>query len=524
MAGDFGNFYKQFQAENYGKYAGLEDGLSLMHQDAQNAWTQQALQDPNVQKAPEEVLNFFNNYKPSAGSGNAAYTDSQGYEWRAQGDNGLWGTAADQGTTWGRLLRGDELGRKHNEVGSLSSYFDSNGIFDAQRKSERSATWGELLVQLAAAATGIGAVGGMVGAGAAGAAGAGGAAAGGGMAAADLAAMYGVEAGIGGMTAGEAAALYGGGAGLGSGSGAFLGEGVQSGVAAWDGAAGSGFAGAGGTGAMGAGGSGGGGAGGMTGTPPPANPYAAGAGAGGSSGGTLGSIQNILGGTGTSADWLGLAGTALGALGGSQGQEASTTSTRAMDPRMDSLFYGDLAPRTQGLLASTTPQAQLAGSQLMAKGSGLLGQTAPTTATNPYLSSIADDMQRRTMDMLGQNNLAIQGNAVSSGGMGGSRQGVAQGTAAGKAADYLQGNVAGLYGNAYNQDQNRLRQDWTLGSGMLSQGVNMPFAPAQSAAQIYAPFTGTGTTTNSQQSGGGWMGAVGGALGAAQAGKNLGWW
>lgn len=226
----------------------------------------------------------------------------------------------------------------------------------------------------------------------------------------------------------------------------------------------------------------------------------------------------------TGQDWLGLATTALGAFGGAQGQDASQTSTRAMDPRMDSLFYGGLAPAAMGLLGGQMPSAINAGNQMMSVGSGLLGQTAPTTATNPYLKSIADDMQRRTSDMLGQNNLSIQGNSVSSGGLGGSRQGVAQGIAAGNAADSLQGNVANLYGTAYTGDQNRLLQQQTLGAGLMSQGLNTQFSPIQNTVQAFSPFTGFGSTTNTAETGGGWQGALGGALGAAQLSKNMGWW
>jgi hypothetical protein len=113
---------------------------------------------------------------------------------------------------------------------------------------------------------------------------------------------------------------------------------------------------------------------------------------------------------------------------------------------------------------------------------------------------------------------------VAYGGLGGSRQGVSEGVAAGKAADYLQGNVANLYGNAYNQDQNRLRQDWTIGSGLLNQGLNTQWSPIQQASQTYSPFSGMGTTTNTTQSGGGWQGAVGGALSGASLGRSLGWW
>jgi hypothetical protein len=223
-------------------------------------------------------------------------------------------------------------------------------------------------------------------------------------------------------------------------------------------------------------------------------------------------------------DWLGLASTVGGALSGAQGQGGSSSSTRELPAYLQGPVGNDLVPRTQGLLGATTPQGQLAGSQLMAKGSGLLGQTAPDTATNPYLKGVADEMQRRTAELLGQNNLAIQGNFVGTGGLGGSRQGVAQGVAAGKAADYLQGNLAGLYGGAYNMDQNRLRQDWVLGSGMMNQGLNAPFIPSQNAAQIYSPFSGFGTMSNNTQSGGGWQGAVGGALAGASFGRNMGWW
>jgi hypothetical protein len=223
-------------------------------------------------------------------------------------------------------------------------------------------------------------------------------------------------------------------------------------------------------------------------------------------------------------DWMGLASTVGGAISGAQGQEGSSSSTRAMDPRMDGLFYGDLAPRTQGLLGSTIPQAQLAGGQLMAKGSGLLGQTAPNTATNPYATGILDDMQRRVGQFTDQRLQGIKGNFVGSGGLGGSRQGVAEAEAIKGGADNLAGQGFNFMGGLYNQDQNRLRQDWTIGSGLVNQGINTPFLPAQNASQIYSPFTGFGTTTNNTQQGGGWQGAVGGALAGASFGRNMGWW
>lgn len=132
------------------------------------------------------------------------------------------------------------------------------------------------------------------------------------------------------------AALAGGAAGAGGsaagGSGAFLGEGIASGVPAWDAAA---------TGA------------GLT---------LSGAGSG----------LSLLDGA---SKWLGPAATALGALAGSQGQDTSQTSVKSMDPRMDALFYGDLAPRIQGLLAKQMEPGALQGfTDMQGVGRNLLNQ------------------------------------------------------------------------------------------------------------------------------------------------------
>lgn len=219
-----------------------------------------------------------------------------------------------------------------------------------------------------------------------------------------------------------------------------------------------------------------------------------------------------------------LLGTALGAIGGAQGTQNSATSTRSMDPRMDSLFYGNLAPQTQGLLGAQLPAAYQSGNQMISKGSGLLAQTAPDTATNPYATGILNDMQRRNGEFVDQRLQGIAGNSVGVGGLGGSRQGVAQAQAISQGADNFAGQGFNFMGGLYNADQNRLRQDWTLGAGLMGQGLDTQFKPLQNTANIYQPFTGFGSTTNSTQQGGGWQGALGGALGAAQFGQNMGWW
>ena len=137
----------------------------------------------------------------------------------------------------------------------------------------------------------------------------------------------------------------GGGTSLGQ-NGAFLGEGVSSGIPAWDGvtAATGGGAAAGGAGAA-AGGAG-------------AATAAGGAAAGGS----------LLSGAGS---LLGPAATVLGAVAGGQGTPGQTTEKR-MDPRLDQYVYGDLMPKVQGLLNTQMPMAQQAGQQMRQIGGGLL--------------------------------------------------------------------------------------------------------------------------------------------------------
>jgi hypothetical protein len=170
------------------------------------------------------------------------------------------------------------------------------------------------------------------------------------------------------------AAATGGAAGTAlGGSGAFLGEGASSGIPAWDAAAGSGVAGAGGAGAAG-------GAlqtlGGVPQVTIPAAstfPELTTSGSGLLGKGAAGLLTSLGVDAATASKLAPLLGMGLGALAGSQGQKTSQNSVKSMDPRMDSLFYGDLAPKVQGLLAQqTSPQAMQGWQQIQNTGMGLL--------------------------------------------------------------------------------------------------------------------------------------------------------
>jgi hypothetical protein len=170
------------------------------------------------------------------------------------------------------------------------------------------------------------------------------------------------------------------------------------------------------------------------------------------------------------------------------------------------------------------------------------GGYQPTAASNPYLDGMAGNITRQSQNFLDSNLRNINANAVLAGGYGDSGHGMAQGKAISGTADALQGNLANLYGGAYNQDQSRglqrygmdqgfftaqRGQDQTgmaLGANLMQQGLGADWAPLQQANGIYSPYTGFGQSTSGGQQGGGWQGALGGAIGGAQLGSNMGWW
>jgi hypothetical protein len=164
-------------------------------------------------------------------------------------------------------------------------------------------------------------------------------------------------------------------------------------------------------------------------------------------------------------------------------------------------------------------------------------------SANPYLGDMAgsitnrvtDNMQRRVLPSIGYGMQAA-------GGYGNSRQGVLEANALKDMNQGLGDSLAGLYGQSYQFDQGNATaqrgqdmnfytqqrgQDQTglaLGASLFGQGVNGPWNPIQNANAAYTPYTGLGTTTQNTQSGGGWQGALGGALAGASLGKQMGWW
>jgi hypothetical protein len=189
---------------------------------------------------------------------------------------------------------------------------------------------------------------------------------------------------------------------------------------------------------------------------------------------------------------------------------------------------------------------------------------APTLSSsygNPYQNSMDAAITKPFNDTLMNDWLpSIQSQSVATGGLGGSRQGIAQGLAIGQAGTGLANALAQSHYGQFNQDQNRnlqayqANQGYNLGLGGLNLGYqnarnnfyNTNRQLDQSGAALggslynlgqlgqwmpYGQFTGTlspwsgfGSTTGSTQTGGGTNGALGGLLGLGQYGWDRGWW
>ena len=210
-------------------------------------------------------------------------------------------------------------------------------------------------------------------------------------------------------------------------------------------------------------------------------------------------------------------------------------------PSQPSFGGGGLGGGDGMMFAGGSPNFNPATGTQYASGAGGPGMSGyGSMPQNPYLPGIANDITRRTTDMMNAGIRNARGGAIMAGGFGGSAQGIMEGKAISGASDNLAGQLAGLYGGAWNQDQSRDLQRYTadqgfytsqrgqdlqqagLGASLLQNGMNMDWLPVQNASNVYSGYTGLGSVTT-PGSGGGWQGALGGGLGAAQFAKNMGW-
>ena len=213
---------------------------------------------------------------------------------------------------------------------------------------------------------------------------------------------------------------------------------------------------------------------------------------------------------------------------------------------------------------SYTPQANL-GMGAMQHNQIPYQQTTTGFGQNQNTQNLANALTAQSNQNLAQNVMPqISQGAQLAGQYGGSRQGIAEGVAAGNAQSGLNASIAGLYSQAYGQDQNFYTQQrgqdqsgMQLGANLYNMGntgnlgagagqyqlgqayMNAPLTAAQNYAGIVNPYSGLGgsstsgsssngtsTTTTSGNpgttTGGGLQGALGGAMAGWQMGSNFG--
>lgn len=116
------------------------------------------------------------------------------------------------------------------------------------------------------------------------------------------------------------------------------------------------------------------------------------------------------------------------------------------------------------------------GVQNMAQGQGAGFDTLNAMQNpvgNPYLNTMAQSGIGRMLEGFNQNTMpGITNNADMSGGLGGSRQGIAEGNAAGNLFNAGSDFLSNLYGGQYQSDMNRAMTSAGMSLGAQNQGYN----------------------------------------------------
>lgn len=203
---------------------------------------------------------------------------------------------------------------------------------------------------------------------------------------------------------------------------------------------------------------------------------------------------------------------ALGfSLGGSKSRGSSTSTTTPWAPqipyltsgfsRADQLYKQGINPSVntgygllEGVAGNYDPSGYIDAAGQAIQGAGVnLGMGGGALQTmldpnqmlnpdsNPYLGRYADAMSRPITQALTERILpAIRSDAISSGGYGGSRQGIAEGIAARGAAEAIGDRTAGLYSNAYGQGLNAMQG----AAGMLPAYASANLGIAEAAPRL----------------------------------------
>lgn len=227
------------------------------------------------------------------------------------------------------------------------------------------------------------------------------------------------------------------------------------------------------------------------------------------------------------------------------------------------------APANNGFTIGGSTSAPVAPTPAPAQAPA--AQTQQTYTPNPYLGQMANSITNQVQQNLSRNIMpGISSGAMSTGGYGGSRQGVVEANALNDVNQGLSNSLANLYGNDWTNAQNRNLQQQSLDNsynlglgnlglnaqvannnfytaqrgqdlqgyglgaqligqsnqGFLNQGQGLynignttqqaPWGTIGNYQSVFQPFSGLNSSTTTNQSSNPWANALGGAIGGAQ--------
>lgn len=270
-----------------------------------------------------------------------------------------------------------------------------------------------------------------------------------------------------------------------------------------------------------------------------------------------------------------------------QGFSNAQDMMRAGDSNLQSIMEGSgMSPGQIGVFDNNHPDLYY---QRQAGGTGAGGGGGPSLQSytqSPYLAQMGEGLRTQFTGFMNDGLAADRGEAVAAGGVGGSRQGLEQSRTRVEAGNGFNSALANLYGNDYQQQMGRNLQKYQadqnfslgnrgldlgfqnsnnsynlglggldlqsrgqdmsfyntnrqldqsgalLGANLYNLGMQGPWNSLNNANGLASPYASNGTQTTNVSSGGGAMGALGGALGTAQlwnnitknSGSNGSWW
>lgn len=196
--------------------------------------------------------------------------------------------------------------------------------------------------------------------------------------------------------------------------------------------------------------------------------------------------------------------------GGDQPQQTQTTQQVLSQEQRELLelampgfreFAANPPARYQGSSVAAMDPSQIAGQEMALAGAGTQNQLGAAGAnatnfllndvlnpdTNQYLRGTADAASRQIGQAFQEQVLpGVRGEAITAGGFGGTRQGIAEGLAGGRAAQAIGDSTTKIYSDAY-------------GKGLDAQGRALALLPQTQNAQTTGAVTTSGVGDVRQQ-------------------------